>query len=297
AVGGRGGGEHDRLHPGLAHRFQHAEGPGHILVVGVQRTVDALPGILEPRHVHHAHALVFLHGPGQGSGVEDRGAHERHTFGDELLVPTGEIVHHHHVDPCRHEGAHHVRTDVPGSTGDHPGHACAPSSKLNVGISSASPWCTCEAIRLIVAQRSASRPASVSASKVTWDSAKGWNSRRWIWRWRSSATAVNCAGWALRTPFSSARGTSGTFTFSTRWSCGWLVTHCRACASTWAAVSQCSGSRAVIEAAMAAMPWAAATTAAPTVPECMMAGPTFGPRLMPDRSTSGAGPRSPAPAA
>jgi hypothetical protein len=39
------------------------------------------------------------------------------------------------------------------------------------------------------------------------------------------------------------------------------------------------------------MPYAAAVNAAPTVPECRIARPALAPRLMPDTTSSGAGPK------
>src|SRR5699024_10641804 len=254
-------------------------------------------GVLEPGHVHHPHAGVLGQCLGDRLGVQDGGLHERDAVGDEARVPAGQVVHDHHFDPGRAECADHVRADVAGPAGHHPGHDCAPSSKFRAGIVADSPSCTCAATRLTVAQPAASRPASESGSKVTFSLANGSNSRRRTCTWRSSLTAVNRAGWAVRSPFSSASGMSGTFTFSTRWSCWWLVSQANARSSTAAAVSQCCGAALVIELAIAGMSCAAAEIAAPTVAECMIAGPTFGPRLIPDSSMSGRGPRSPAPAA
>ncbi len=64
-------------------------------------------------------------------------------------------------------------------------------------------------------------------------------------------------------------------------------------ADTAPAVSQCTEASRASEKAMAWMPAEAAVSAAPTVPECKMARPRLGPRLMPASTMSGRPPKPP----
>ena len=59
-----------------------------------------------------------------------------------------------------------------------------------------------------------------------------------------------------------------------------------------AAVAQCAAALEASESAIAGRPADAAVSAAPTVPECRMACPMFGPRLMPASTMSGRSPKA-----